>query len=407
MDQFENHPHWNQVQGILEKLREKGYLAWLAGGCVRDYLLRIPPKDFDIVTNAVPDAIMELFTNSLDVGKQFGVVIIPFEGFQIEVATFRSDGPYNDGRHPESIAFSTPQEDAQRRDFTVNALFYDPVAKEIQDFVHGREDLSARVIRAVGDPEKRFAEDKLRMLRAVRFAAQLDFEIDPPTLEAVKKLSSQINQVSVERILYEINRILQTDHRVFGFELLRKSQLLEKVFQGLDISSNWGKTLQLLERSGDLATQWAYLLFYSFNELGPDAEELHAFFRRLKFSTQFEAEVFGLLKFYDFMLEINKTRKGIALGRLFTSYSDRGLFFFKSVQETEGKSLDNYNYAVDLKKEWRELPKPFLTGEHLMRMCLKAGPRYKEILQEAYYLQLEKKLKDVTSALDWAKAQKE
>ncbi len=405
MNEFKNHPHWNRVHGIIEKLKQKGYLAWLAGGCVRDYLLRTEPKDFDVVTNALPEKVLELFPSALDVGKQFGVIIVPFEGFQIEIATFRSDGEYLDGRHPVNVTFSTPQEDAARRDFTVNALFYDPLEDKIHDFVNGRADLSAKIIRAVGDPEKRFTEDKLRMLRAIRFSAQLDFKIDPPTLDAIKKLSGELRQVSVERIQYEINRILQTENREPGFELLRESHLLDKIFQGIPIAANWGKTLKLLEQEGDLSTQWAHLLFYSFNEIGPDAEELHTFFRKFKFSSQFESEVLGLLKFYDFMIDIKRTRKGLALGRLFTIYTDRGLQFFKNVQSVEGKSLENYNYAMELKSEWSELPRPLLTGEHLMRMGLKAGPKYKEILQEAYYLQLEKKLKNIVEALDWAKAQ--
>ncbi len=406
MDLVKNHPHWSAVQGIIDVLSQNGYVAWLAGGCVRDFLLKVQPKDFDIVTDAKPDIVLGLFPNGLDVGKQFGVIIVPFDGFQIEIATFRSDGEYLDGRHPSRIVFSTPKEDAERRDFTINALFYDPVADRIHDFVNGKQDLSKQLLRAVGDPEKRFSEDKLRMLRAVRFATQLNFQIDPPTMAAIKKYKNTLHQVSVERIQNEINKILEMNRRAMGFELLKELGLLTEIFGALPIATNWGKTLKLLEHAGDLATQWAYLFFYSFNELGPRSEELHTFFRKFKFSNQLETEVFGLLKFYDFMLEISKVRRGIALGHLYTSYTERGLELYKTIQQLENKDLGSYSYAVGLKKEWIQLPKPILTGEHLIRLKIEPGPKYKELLQEAYYLQLEKKLRDINQALDWAKAQK-
>src|SRR5881397_4456531 len=185
---------------IAARLRESGHIAYFAGGCVRDMVRGLIPKDYDIVTDARPEAVQGIFQRTVAVGAHFGVIIVLEDGFQFEVATFRSDDAYIDGRHPSAVHFSSPEEDAKRRDFTINGMFYDPVAGEVIDLVGGQGDIAANLVRAIGDPAKRFAEDRLRMLRAVRFAAVLDYEIDKKTWDALPASAPSINQISAERI---------------------------------------------------------------------------------------------------------------------------------------------------------------------------------------------------------------
>jgi tRNA nucleotidyltransferase/poly(A) polymerase len=196
------------ARAAVERLQESGHTAYWAGGCVRDRLLDRRPKDYDIATDATPDDISELFPHSILVGKSFGVVRAPVEDTYLEIATFRRDSVYLDGRRPESVTFTTPREDARRRDFTINAMFYDPVAGVLHDFVDGRADLEAGIVRCVGDPARRFAEDHLRMLRAIRFAATLGFRIAEETAEAIRANAQSIIRISQERVRDELTRIL-------------------------------------------------------------------------------------------------------------------------------------------------------------------------------------------------------
>ncbi|MGH7200793.1 MAG: CCA tRNA nucleotidyltransferase, partial [Planctomycetaceae bacterium] len=195
---------------VVRRLREAGHQALWAGGCVRDLLLGREPQDYDVATDAVPETVRDLFgrRRTLAVGASFGVIIVRGPQSEVEVATFRTDLGYSDGRRPDAVAFSTPQEDAQRRDFTINGMFYDPIAERIIDYVGGEEDLKRRIIRAIGRPEDRMAEDKLRMLRAVRFAARFDFAIDPATLTAIQQQARELVIVSAERIAAEMRHIL-------------------------------------------------------------------------------------------------------------------------------------------------------------------------------------------------------
>jgi len=215
---------------VVEQLRTAGHTALWAGGCVRDQLLGIEPKDYDVATSALPDQIRDLFgrRRTLAIGAAFGVISVlgSRASGAIEVATFRSDGEYLDGRRPATVHFTDAQHDAQRRDFTINGLFYDPVDQRVVDYVGGVADVEARVVRAIGDPHARFAEDKLRLLRAVRFAAAYEFSIDPATLEAMRAMAHQATAVSGERIGAEMRRVLTNAHRRRGVELLADSQLL-------------------------------------------------------------------------------------------------------------------------------------------------------------------------------------
>jgi poly(A) polymerase len=215
------------ARSVVTILRERGFKAYLVGGSVRDLLLGREPKDYDVATNAPPDQVLRLFPDSKQVGAHFGVMLVVRDGDEVEVATFRSEHSYLDGRHPGEVAFETdPRLDALRRDFTVNALFQDPQSGEVLDYVGGRADLDARVIRAIGDPEARFGEDHLRLLRAVRFAAGLDFEIEPDTMRAIRRMARLIHAVSAERVRDELARILTEGRARRGIELLDESGLL-------------------------------------------------------------------------------------------------------------------------------------------------------------------------------------
>ena len=218
---------------IVRKLRAADFEALWAGGCVRDELLGLVPKDYDVATNATPEQIRDAFgrRRTLTVGAAFGVVTVlgPRAAGQIEVATFRTDAAYSDGRHPDSVSFADAEHDARRRDFTINGLFFDPIAGQVVDYVSGQEDIQRRIIRAIGNPRLRLREDKLRMLRAVRFAATFDFQIEPATLHAIQEMAADITTVSAERIGMEIRRMLLDPHRAAALRLLRETNLLPHI----------------------------------------------------------------------------------------------------------------------------------------------------------------------------------
>jgi poly(A) polymerase len=227
-------PVLQAAAGIVETLRQRGFAAYFVGGCVRDLVMGREPKDADIATSATPDEVQEIFSNTVAVGAQFGVVIVIEGGIHFEVSTFRSDAAYGDGRHPDSVRFAaTPEEDARRRDFTINALFYDPLEGELLDFHGGRRDIERKNIRAIGNARERFNEDKLRLLRAVRFAVRFESEIEAATRQAIEECAPQIHQVSAERVRDELTRILTEGHSHRGFMLLDELGLLKEVLPEL------------------------------------------------------------------------------------------------------------------------------------------------------------------------------
>ncbi|HYO84438.1 MAG TPA: CCA tRNA nucleotidyltransferase, partial [Bryobacteraceae bacterium] len=218
------------ARDIARELRSRGYEAWLVGGCVRDLLLRMPPKDYDVATSATPEQVLDVWPDALQVGAHFGVVLVRRHDAQVEVATFRSEGAYRDGRRPSHVRFETdPREDVLRRDFTINALLMDPESGEVLDLVDGRQDLERGIIRAIGKPEDRFREDHLRMLRAIRFSARLNFELDPNTEAAIALLYPLLADVSAERVRDELIRILTEGGARRGLELLDRTALLPAI----------------------------------------------------------------------------------------------------------------------------------------------------------------------------------
>src|SRR5438045_6681387 len=222
------------ARSIVRKLRGAGHVAYYAGGSVRDLLRGQVPKDIDVATDARPETIQKMFPRTYAVGAHFGVIVVLEDGFQFEVATFRSDGAYIDGRHPVEVHFATVAEDAARRDFTINGMFFDPEKEEVIDFVGGRADLDRRLLRAIGDPGQRFAEDRLRMLRAVRFATVLGFEIDPATWNAVVASAPSIVQISAERIREELVKIFLSPNRARGWDLLDASGMMRAILPELE-----------------------------------------------------------------------------------------------------------------------------------------------------------------------------
>ncbi|REJ91892.1 MAG: CCA tRNA nucleotidyltransferase [Planctomycetota bacterium] len=259
-------PNREFAVSVVKRLQEAGHLALWAGGCVRDLLMGRDPKDYDVATDATPERVRDLFgkRRTLAVGESFGVIVVlgpKHEGatLQVEVATFRAEGAYLDGRRPDPqhIRFTTPEEDAWRRDFTINGMFYDPVHEHVRDYVGGEEDLRAGIVRAIGEPHDRMQEDKLRMLRAVRFAATLDFELDESTARAIREMAQQLRVVSPERIAQELRRMLAGRHRRRAVRLLQQLNLLTVIFPELEPllqpkePREWSHTLDLLEQLED------------------------------------------------------------------------------------------------------------------------------------------------------------
>src|SRR5688572_21466071 len=216
----EIHSTRQDALAVVRRLRDAGHVAYFAGGCVRDQLLGLDPKDYDVATDAPPDRVRQLFSNTQAVGAAFGVILVRHRKSQIEVATFRTDGKYVDGRRPEGVVFTTAEEDAKRRDFTINGMFYDPVEERVIDYVGGQADLKHKLLRAIGNPDERFEEDHLRMLRAVRFAARFDLAVEPATGDAIKRHADHLPRISPERIAEELRWMLGDPSRRRAWPLL-------------------------------------------------------------------------------------------------------------------------------------------------------------------------------------------
>jgi poly(A) polymerase len=399
---------------VVRRLRKAGHVAYWAGGCVRDVLLQRVPKDFDVATSARPEQVQGLFRRSVAVGAAFGVVrVLGPRGTAVEVATFRSDGRYTDGRHPDSVRFATPQEDAQRRDFTINGMFYDPLAPNeedaLLDFVGGLQDMKRRTIRAIGDARERFQEDKLRMLRAVRFAAQFTYELDPATRDAVVEMAPQIDVVSVERILAELRLMLEDPHRRRALELLRETGLVARVLpefaSGLEDAEAWRKVLAALD---SWARRIPFALAFACLSLAADDQAAAPLcdraLERLKAANDDRQAVSWLVRR---RLDLRRART-LSVSRIkrVLSHPRRGwlLDFIEAAEiASTGGSLDA-GYLRSRMQDWGERdldPAPLVTGDDLLRLGYQPGPAFKEILEAVRDEQLEGRLRNPDEAIDW------
>jgi poly(A) polymerase len=420
------------AHAVVAKLRGAGHQAYLVGGCVRDLLLGVKPKDFDISTDARPDRIMDLFPKSGRVGALFGVVLVRDVFDQVEVATFRSDHEYEDGRHPEVVRFeSDPRQDVLRRDFTINGLMMDPVTGEVLDFVGGREDLKQRVVRAIGDPETRFREDHLRLLRAVRFAARLRFEVEAATFDAVRRNHGLILKVAAERVRDELVRILTEGGARRGFELLDATGMLADVLpevaamKGVEQPPQyhpegdvWKHTLLLLEQlDRPNATLALGALLHDVGKpptfrvadrirFDGHVEEgvrlAHGILHRLRFSReemeQVEALIANHMRFKDLQRMKDSTLKRF----LRTPYFEEHLELHRLDVSSSNRNLESYDLAKRKLEEYPEehlKPEPLVTGADLIGAGYEPGPVFSRILEAVEDAQLEGRIHTAGEAM--------
>ncbi|MEP6698778.1 MAG: CCA tRNA nucleotidyltransferase [Verrucomicrobiota bacterium] len=431
-------PMETTARKIVARLRESGHVAYFAGGCARDLLRGKTPKDIDIATDARPEMVQKIFPRTYAVGAHFGVIVVLENEFQFEVATFRSDGAYLDGRRPVEVHFATAQEDAARRDFTINGMFFDPAADEIIDFVGGRADLEARVIRAIGDAGQRFTEDRLRVLRAVRFATVLDYEIETETWNALLRCASSIDEISAERIREELVRIFLSPGRSRGWELLDASGLMQIILPEVaamkgcaqppqfhpegDVFKHTRIMLELLPAETSLPLVFSVLFhdigkpptstvdetgrirFNGHDRVG--AEMTEAIMQRLRFSrAEIEATV-EMVRQHMVFKDVPNMRVA-KLKRFMARPTFREELELHRVDCASSHGmLDNYNFLLEKREEFANepiIPPPLLRGHDLIALGLKPGPRIGEILEAVETRQLEGALPDRAAALEWVK----
>lgn len=414
MRAFEDHTHWSAVKEVCRTLRAAGFQALLAGGCVRDMLMSREPHDFDVATSATPDEVEKLFPRAVSVGKAFGVIILPQNGFNIEVATFREDLEYKDGRRPEGVKFSTAEADAKRRDFTVNALFLDPESGEVLDFVGGQRDLSARLLRTVGEPDRRFTEDKLRLMRAVRFVAQLDFEIEPGTHEAVVRLAPEVSVVSRERIRDEIEKLLKLPGRVKGLTLLLSTGLLSAAFPESapfiwEDETAWLKRFESIgSRKLEMSTLLATFLLPVWNGTGEkDFRDRHL--KSLKLDNALADAIVFSLRHAKELLEPSRSRKG-ELALLLRHKDGSRALEFADLLAWSGASPwpaeeERAKWIESVARQAEKTIDFHLSGDDLKSAGVQPGPWMGALLREAQMLQLEGVHTSREAALAWLASQ--
>ena len=412
------------VSLVLNKLKAAGHEAYLVGGCVRDLVRGVTPGDYDIATSARPDEVCALFLHTIPVGISFGVVLVMEGGQKYEIATFRTEDSYLDGRRPSHVAFATVQEDVRRRDFTVNGLLLDPGSGEIIDYVDGCEDIGKRTIRAIGDPEMRFTEDHLRMLRAVRFAANLDYDIDPGTLAAIKRHVKDIHRVSAERVREELTKLLTRHGARRGMELLVESGLLHEilpevaVLKGIEQPETfhpegdvWKHTLTMLELltadgQVDLRLAWGTLLHdvgkavtrsvdergvHFYGHVSKGEEIARQIMGRLRFSGRETETVLELIRCHMQFMHVKEMRPNRL--KRFLRMPDFELHLELHRLDCLGSHgmIDNYEFCraklTEIPQEELRPPR-LITGNDLIDMGLAPGPLFSRILQEVEDAQL-------------------
>ena len=426
-----------QAISIVEQLRLAGHQAFLAGGCVRDMLLDKEPQDYDIATSARPEEIQRIFPATVPVGAQFGVILVVIDGAPFEVASFRHDGPYLDGRRPSAVRYGTLEEDIQRRDFTINGMVYDPLADRVIDLVGGQDDLRLGVVRAIGDPLARFEEDRLRMIRAVRFAASLQFNIDSPTFAALQKLAPSIAVISWERIGDEITRILIEGGARRGFELLDQSGLLEVILpeivamKGTNQSPDFHPegdvfthTLLLLSHLESPTETLAYgcllhdiakpicvrqdgsrITFYGHTEQG--AEMAETILKRLKRGRAVWERVSYLVRNHLRHVQAQQMRLSTLKRFLREDGIEELLELARIDALSSNGDLSYYRFCHERRRELTEeqiRPEPLIRGGDLIELGFKPGPQFKEILRQVEDAQLGGDLRSRDQALEWIKS---
>jgi poly(A) polymerase len=448
---------------IIQTLRQRGFQAYLAGGCVRDLLLRREPADYDVATSATPEQVMEIFPDAYAVGAQFGVVLVPLaienpepdqipqeinllqndkceavtsKSATIEVATFRSDHGYSDGRHPDEVRFTQdPREDVGRRDFTINGMMLDPATNEVLDVVGGRKDLDAAIIRAIGEPDLRFAEDKLRMLRAVRFAARFGYVIEPRTLAAIERHATEIQVVSRERVRDELTKMLTEGHARRAFLLLDQSGLLREVLPEIsalkgveqppefhpegDVFVHTLLVLSNLPQPCPLTLAWGALLhdvgkpatfrvapdrirFDNHVEVGVKIAE--GICARFKFSNDDTTQILALVENHMRFGQVGRMKESTLKKFLRMPGFDQHLALHRADSLASHGNLSTYEFLREKMNETPAetiRPRPLITGDDLIAAGHKPGPRFREILGAVEDAQLEGQLQSHEAAMEF------
>jgi poly(A) polymerase len=425
-----------QALEIVKRLRDHGYQAVYAGGSVRDMILGLIPKDYDIATNARPEIVESLFEKTLPVGKNFGVIIVIIDDVQTEVATFRVDHG-TDGRRPDSVTFSSMEEDAHRRDFTINGMFFDPIQEKIIDCVKGHEDIQNKIIRFIGNPDARIVEDKLRMLRAVRFSVKLGFSIEPETLEALKRHSSEIKQVSAERITEELQKILRTGNYRKAMDLLFETGLIDHILPEIaamkgceqpvdyhpegDVLNHTILALESLPADASDELRMGVLFHdvgkpptqtfedrirFSGHELrGKDmTREIMA---RMRVSNEFADRVIALVGNHMKFMFVKEMRTSRLKRFMAEPHFDEHMALHRADCSSSHKDLGNYDFMLEKLKTYEPeeiRPPRILTGHDLISMGFLPGILFKKILGDVEDQQLEGTIKAREDALSYVKS---
>jgi poly(A) polymerase len=435
---------------IITKLRQQGFQAYLAGGCVRDLLLQRKPADYDVATSATPEQVMRIFSDTYAVGAHFGVVLVPLpetedegassssKAHAVEVATFRSDLGYSDGRRPDEVRFSRdPREDVARRDFTINGMMLDPISGDVLDFVGGRDDLAAGVVRAIGEPELRFAEDKLRMLRAVRFAARFEYAIESETLAAIQRHAPEIQVVSRERVRDELTKMLTEGQGRRAFLLLDESGLLNHVLPEISAMKGvhqppefhpegdvfvhtllllenlphpcpptlaWGALLHDVGKPATFRVAPDRIRFDNHVDVGVKiAEEICG---RLRFSNDDTKQVLALVDNHMRFSHATRMKESTLKKFLRMPCFDEHLALHRADSLASHRNLTTYDFVRNKLAEIppaKIRPQPLVTGDDLIAAGYAPGPRFREILDSVEDAQLEGRLLAREAALEFVK----
>jgi poly(A) polymerase len=390
---------------VVRQLRAQGHEALWAGGCVRDELLGHLPKDYDVATSARPEEVREIFgrRRTVAVGAAFGVISVlgPKPAGQLDVATFRQDKEYVDGRRPEGVEYSTPEADAKRRDFTINGLFYDPIDERVIDFVGGLDDMERRVVRAIGDPFERFSEDKLRLLRAVRFATRFDFALAPPTRRAVEAMAAEVTQVSAERIAAEMRMMLLDTSRRAAIELLGDVGLLAAILPELSAaraSGSLGETYRVLDRLEQPSFSLA-LAALLHDTITPAVS--YEICRRWKLSNRDSQQVRWLAEHHDTLVAARQMAWPRLQRLLISDGIEELLQLHEAIAMAAGNDFDAVNYCRELlAMSADELdPPPLITGDDLIAHGVARGREYHTLLEAVRDAQLNKSISTRVEAL--------